>query len=76
MGGLVPAVDQVLPGRVGGRLAVGADLPAAVLVVSELRRAAAVGPGVRWTPDGGLAMPVTTGILYLDISVSLGELRA
>lgn len=74
MGGLVPAVDQVLPGRVGGRLAVGADLPAAVLVVSELRRAAAVGPGVCWTPDGGLAMPVTTGILYLDMPVSLGEL--
>ena len=30
-----------------------------------------MGPGVRGTPDGGLAMPMTTGILYLDIPVSL-----
>lgn len=49
----------------------GADLPRPVLVVSEVWRAATVGPGVSRTPDGGLAMPVTTGILYLDISVSL-----
>lgn len=49
----------------------GADLPGSVLVVSEMWRAAAVGPGVRGTPDGGLAMPVTTGVLYLDMSVSL-----
>ena len=71
MGGLVPAVDHELPGRVGGRLAVGADLPRAVLVVGELWRAAAVGPRVCGTPDGGLAMPVATGILYLYMSVSL-----
>lgn len=49
----------------------GADLPRAVLVVSEVWRAAAVGPGVRGTPDGGLAMPVATGVLYLDMCVSL-----
>lgn len=49
----------------------GADLPGPELVVSELWRAAAVGPGVCGTPDGGLAMPVTTGVLYLDIFVSL-----
>lgn len=49
----------------------GADLPRSVLVVSEEWRAAAVGPGVCGTPDGGLAMPVATGVLYLDISVSL-----
>lgn len=49
----------------------GADLPRPVLVVSEERRAAAVGPGVCGTPDGGLAVPVATRILYLDISVSL-----
>lgn len=76
MGGLVPAVDHEFPRRVGGRLAVGADLPRPVLVVSEVWRAAAVGPGVRGTPDGGLAMPMTTGILYLDVLVSLwGLLR-
>jgi hypothetical protein len=76
MGGLVLAVDQVLPGRMGrtdGLLAVRADLRVEVLVVSELRLAAAVGPPVCWTPNGGLAMPVATGILYLHTRVSQGS---
>lgn len=56
---------------VGSKLT--ADFPSPVLVVRELGSASPVGPRVRGTPDGGLAMPMATGVLDL-LRVSLQKL--